>query len=132
MQARPWSGRLPYGEPRARYRAATDYEAVLAARLIKGIEAVPGTTVHGITDPDRMAGRVPTVSMTHARISPPQVAERLARAGICGWSGHNYALEAVRHLGIDESAGVVRIGLAHYNTAEEVDATLAALEEALA
>ena len=47
------------------------------------------------------------------------------------WSGHNYALEAVRHLGIDEATGVLRIGLVHYNTREEVDATLAALERAL-
>ena len=89
---------------------------------------MPGTTVHGITAPDRMAWRVPTVSMTHARIPPPQVAERLARDGVCVWSGHNYALGAVRHLGFDEAAGVVRIGLAHYNTGDEVDATLAALE----
>ena len=119
------------GRIEAAYRAVARYEAGLAARLIEGIEAIPGTTVHGVTDPDRMAGRVPTVSMTHARIPPPQVAERLARAGICVWSGYNYALEAVRHLGIDEATGVVRIGLAHYNTGEEVDATLAALEGAL-
>ena len=53
------------------------------------------------------------------------------RDGICVWSGHNYALEVVRHLGIEEAAGVVRIGLAHYNTEKEVDRTLAALGEAL-
>ena len=45
--------------------------------------------------------------------------------------GTNYAYEVVRHLGIDENTGVVRIGLAHYNTEEEVDATLTALEAAL-
>ena len=119
------------GRIEAAYRAAAHHEMGLAARLIEGIQAIPGTTVHGITDPDLMAGRVPTVSMTHARIPPPQVAERLARAGICVWSGHNYALEAVRHLGIEEATGVVRIGLAHYNTEDEVAATLAALETAL-
>ena len=69
--------------------------------------------------------------MTHDRVSPPKVAERLARNEVCVWSGHNYALEVVRHLGIDEATGVVRIGLAHYNTEEEVDRTLAALEDAL-
>ncbi len=115
----------------AAYRAATDHEVGLATRLIDGILAIPGTTVHGITDPDRVAGRVPTVSMTHARMSPPQMAQRLARQGVCVWSGHNYALEAGRHLGIDEATGVLRIGLVHYNTGEEVDATLAALERAL-
>ena len=119
------------GRIEAAYRAATDHEARLVTRLIDGIRVIPGTTVHGITNPNRVGERVPTVSMTHERVSPPRVAERLARAGICVWSGHNYALEVVRHLGIDEETGVVRIGLAHYNTGAEVDRTLAALEGAL-
>ena len=119
------------GRIEAAYRAATDHEARLVTHLIDGIQAIPGTTIHGITNPNRVGERVPTVSMTHERVSPPRVAERLARDGICVWSGHNYALEVVRHLGIDEERGVVRIGLAHYNTEEEVDATLAALEGAL-
>ena len=119
------------GRIEAAYAAAIDYEARLVTRLIDGIRAIPGTTIHGITNPDRVGERVPTVSMTHDRVSPPLVAERLARDGICVWSGHNYALEVVRHLGIDEETGVVRIGLAHYNTDEEVDRTLAALEGAL-
>ena len=119
------------GRIEAGYRAATDHEARLATRLIDGVRAIPGTTIHGITNPNRVGERVPTVSMTHERVSPALVAERLARDGICVWSGHNYALEVVRHLGIDEATGVVRIGLAHYNTEEEVDATLGALEAAL-
>ena len=119
------------GRIEAAYRAAIDHEARLVTRLIDGIQAIPGTTVHGITNPNRVGERVPTVSLTHERVSPPRVAERLARDGICVWSGHNYALEVVRHLGIDEATGVVRIGLAHYNTEEEVDATLTALETAL-
>ena len=119
------------GRIEAAYAAATDHEARLVTRLIDGIRAIPGTTVHGIVNPNRVGERVPTVSMTHERVSPPLVAERLAGEGICVWSGHNYALEVVRHLGIDEATGVVRIGLAHYNTEEEVDRTLAALEEAM-
>ena len=113
------------------YGAATDYEARLVTRLIDGIKAIPGTTIHGITNPDRVGERVPTVSMTHDRVLPLQVAERLARDEICVWSGHNYAFEVVKQLGIDEETGVVRIGLAHYNTEEEVDKTLSALEGAL-
>ena len=119
------------GRIEAAYAAATDYEARLVTRLIDGIRTIPGTTVHGIVNPNRVGERVPTVSMTHDRVSPPEVAERLARAGVCVWSGHNYALEVVRHLCIDEATGVVRIGLAHYNTEEEVERTLTALEGAL-
>ena len=119
------------GRIEAAYAAAMDHEVRLVTRLIDGIRTISGTTVHGIVNPNRVGERVPTVSMTHDRVSPPLVAERLARDGICVWSGHNYALEVVRHLGIDEATGVVRIGLAHYNTEEEVDRTLVALEEAL-
>ena len=115
----------------AAYGAAIDHEARLVTRLIDGIKAIPGTAIHGITNPNRVGERVPTVSMTHDRVLPPQVAERLARDEICVWSGHNYAFEVVKHLGIDEETGVVRIGLAHYNTEEEVDKTLIALEGAL-
>ena len=110
----------------AAYGAAIDHEARLVTRLIDGIKAIPGTAIHGITNPNRVGERVPTVSMTHDRVLPPQVAERLARDEICVWSGHNYAFEVVKHLGIDEETGVVRIGLVHYNTEEEVDKTLIA------
>ena len=115
----------------AAYGAAIDHEARLVTRLIDGIKAIPGTAIHGITNPNRVGERVPTVSMTHDRVLPPQVAERLARDEICVWSGHNYAFEVVRQLGIDEATGVVRIGIAHYNTEEEVDRTLTALAGAL-
>ena len=36
-------------------------------------------------------------------------------------------IEPVNHLGLMEGGGVVRVGLAHYNTAEDVDQTLAAI-----
>ena len=119
------------GRIEAAYRAAIDHEARLVTRLIDGIQAIPGTAVHGITNSNRVGGRVPTVSLTHDRVSPSHIAERLARDEICVWSGHNYAVEVVRHLGIDEETGVLRIGIAHYNTEEEVDRTLTSLERAL-
>ena len=119
------------GRIESAFRAAIDHEARLVTRLIDGIQAIPGTTIHGITNPNRVGERVPTVSVTHDRVSPPEVAERLARDGVCVWSGHNYALEVVRQLGIDERTGVVRIGIAHYSTEEEVGRTLRALEGAL-
>ena len=84
---------------------------------------------HHQPQPGRRAG-ADSVDDPRSRVACA-VAERLARAGICVWSGHNYAYEVVRHLGIDETTGVVRIGLAHYNTEEEVDETLTALEGAV-
>jgi cysteine desulfurase family protein (TIGR01976 family) len=109
------------------YAAFGRHETPLTLRLIEGIVAIPGTTIHGITNPNRIAHRVPTVSFTHKTIPTHAFAEALAAQEIFVWSGHNYALEPARQLGLDEDTGVVRLAIAHYNTAEEVERTLAAL-----
>lgn len=111
------------------YRSFAAYEDVLTSHLIEGLLALPGVTVQGITDPAALRHRVPTVSFTHAGISTHAIAEGLAKRDIWAWSGHNYALEPSRLLELDESEGVVRLGLAHYNTMDEVERTLAALSE---
>ena len=59
------------------------------------------------------------------------LARTLAAQGINVWSGHNYALEAARRLGVDENEGVLRIGLAHYNTAAEVERIVSSLRDLL-
>jgi selenocysteine lyase/cysteine desulfurase len=69
---------------------------------------------------------VPTVSFTHRRLTPKEIAERLANQGIFVWHGNYYALPLTEALGL-EPDGMVRIGLLHYNTADEVDRLLAAL-----
>jgi cysteine desulfurase family protein (TIGR01976 family) len=111
------------------YEAVADYELNLTRRMIEGIQALGGTTVHGITNPNRFNERVPTISFTHQQISTHRFAKSLAEQEIFIWSGHNYALEPSRHLGFADYEGVVRIGIAHYNTLEEVERTLAALEK---
>jgi selenocysteine lyase/cysteine desulfurase len=45
------------------------------------------------------------------------------------WSGNLYALELTRRLGLEGRGGFLRLGLVHYNTAEEVDRLLKALDE---
>jgi cysteine desulfurase family protein (TIGR01976 family) len=119
------------GRIRAAFDAAVAYESALAARLIDGLRSIAGVRIAGITDPARHASRLPTVSFVHDYHSPDHIAQELAARNIFVWSGHNYALEAVRSLGIDEERGVVRIGLAHYNTLEEADRIVAGLREIL-
>ena len=46
------------------------------------------------------------------------------------WSGNYYALRLMERLGLEAEGGAVRIGLAHYNTREEVDRLIDALHEA--
>ena len=127
--------RAPYGHMRGRGQAMhaaidvfAEYERDLTARLIQGLQGIPGLKVHGITNEADLARRVPTVSFTLGGVAPREIAKQLAAENLFVWSSHNYALELVRHLGIDETEGVVRIGLAHYNTLEEIERLLAVLD----
>jgi cysteine desulfurase family protein (TIGR01976 family) len=112
----------------AAYRAIAAYEEGLAAELLDGLAGLPGVTVWGITDPGRLGERVPTVAITHRRLAARDVAEYLAGRGIFVWHGNFYALPLTEALGL-EPDGMVRIGLMHYNTAEEVRRLVAVLGE---
>jgi cysteine desulfurase family protein (TIGR01976 family) len=110
--------------------AIAGYEQGLSGYLVDGLQSLPGVTVHGITNADAMARRGPTVAFTHERLAPDAIVRALAEANIFAWSGHNYAVEVAKSLGLYESGGVVRVGPVHYNTAAELDrlfATLAAI-----
>jgi selenocysteine lyase/cysteine desulfurase len=64
-----------------------------------------------------------------ANHAPTEVAKFLGERGIFTWDGNYYALNLTERLGVDATGGLLRIGLVHYNTAEEVDRLLAALRE---
>lgn len=103
------------------------YERPLAERLLTGLQATSGITIYGITDVNRFDERVPTISFRMQGLTPAQVAERLGEVGIFVWDGNYYALAVTQRLGVEESGGMVRVGIVHYNTAEEVDRLLAEL-----
>lgn len=103
------------------------YERRLAGRLVRGLLAIPGLEFYGIRDEERFDWRAPTAAIRLDGLSPRNVAEALGDQGIFVWDGNFYALSVTEDLGVEESGGLVRIGLAHYNTMEEVDSLLAAL-----
>jgi selenocysteine lyase/cysteine desulfurase len=105
------------------------YERPLVGRIIEGLKEIPGVTLYGITDPARFEQRAPTVAFTLEGYTPRQVAERLGEAGIFVWDGNYYALAVTERLGVEESGGMVRVGIAHYNTAAEVDPLLDVVSE---
>ena len=74
---------------------------------------------------------MPTVSFTADSVVPDTIAQHLARDNIFVWSGHNYALEPIKRMGLADKGGVLRVGLAHYNTVAEVEMLLANLHSAL-
>jgi selenocysteine lyase/cysteine desulfurase len=109
-----------------------DYERGLAQQLIDGLKTIPGVTVQGITSAAAQDRRVPTVSFTHTSAKPAAIAEALAKRNIFVWSGHNYAVEPAKLLGIYDRGGAVRIGPVHYNSADEISEVLNALDGILA
>jgi len=104
-----------------------DYEKSIAKQLIEGLQNIEGVTVQGITRQDALERRVPTVAFTHDSIAPDALAKALAEQNIFVWSGHNYAVEVAKTLGIYESGGGVRVGPVHYNSRGEIDEFLGAL-----
>ncbi|MGB1285678.1 MAG: cysteine desulfurase-like protein [Aggregatilineales bacterium] len=105
-----------------------DYEQSLVTLLIMGLQAIDGVTIAGITDPAHFSERVPTVTMVMEGHTPEEIATYLAEHNIYVWNGDYYALEVMDMLGRSED-GMVRIGLAHYNTPEEIERLLDVLKE---
>lgn len=110
-------------------QAIQHYEATLARRLLAGLAERPRFRVWGITDPAQLHRRAPTVSITARDRTPQQLAEHLAARQIYVWNGNMYALGLSERLGLEEQGGFLRLGLVHYNTSDEVDRLLAALDE---
>lgn len=113
------------------WKAMETYEQQIALRLINGLKTFKGLKIRGITSANAMHRRVPTVSFTVDGKHPNDLAQHFARDNMFVWSGHNYAVEPVTKMGLMDKGGVLRVGLAHYNTTDEVDAFLASLTRAL-
>lgn len=113
----------------AAYRTIREYEGGLERKLIAGLLEIPGLKFYGISDQARFDWRVPTVGIRLARAKPAKIASFLGDRGIFTWDGNYYAVHLTERLGVESDGGLLRIGLVHYNTAEEVDRLLAALRE---
>jgi selenocysteine lyase/cysteine desulfurase len=113
----------------AAYRATRQHETALLRRLIEGLLAIPKLQLFGIRDPKRFQERCSTVSIRIGDHNPTEIAKFLGERGIFTWDGNYYALNLTERLGVEHKGGFLRIGLVHYNTAEEVDRLLIALRE---
>ncbi len=109
------------------------YERGLTEQLIGGLLAIPGLKFYGITDPSRFSQRCPTVAVRiedgNSGHTPVELANRLNHQGIFTWDGNYFAVNLSERLGVESTGGFLRIGLAHYNTASEVDLLLQALRD---
>jgi cysteine desulfurase family protein (TIGR01976 family) len=104
------------------WEAIQAHERDLGQRFLDGLPA--RYRLHGLPT---MESRTPTFALTHPSRPPAELAERLAHRDIAAWHGDYYAVEVMQRLGLEE--GALRVGIVHYNTAEEVDRLLTVLEE---
>jgi cysteine desulfurase family protein (TIGR01976 family) len=102
------------------------YEHELGAHYHDTVRRLPGARVWGPDFSSRR--RAPTVSITLEGVPAREVARRLGEAGLQVWDGHFYALRAIETLGLAAKGGVVRTGVAMYNTREEIDRLIEEIE----
>jgi len=111
------------------YAAIHEHERALLDRIMTGLKKIPGAKIYGITDPARYDQRCATLAVRFENHTPLELATKLGDRGFFTWDGNYYALNLTEHLDVEKSGGFLRLGLVHYNTAEEVDRLLAALRE---
>jgi cysteine desulfurase family protein (TIGR01976 family) len=99
-----------------------DHERRLGDRFLEGLPAA--IELYGSPS---MEGRVPTFCFNVEGRSPEEVAKRLGESDLAVWHGNYYAVETMQHLGLAD--GAVRAGIVHYNTEDEVDRLLQALDD---
>ena len=104
----------------AAWQRITQYEQTLSARLLSGLQGIPGLTVYGIRSLERLSERVPTVSFTIESTEPAELATRLAAEGIFVWGGNHYAQPVTEACDL-EPGGTLRMGALHYTTLDEID-----------
>ena len=102
-----------------------NYEDGLFESLYRGLEGIPGVTIHG---PKRDAPRTPTAGFTIRGVDARTAVETLGQNGIFSWDGHFYAMTLVEKLD-PGPGGLIRVGLAPYNTRGEIERFLEIIED---
>jgi len=114
----------------AAWHAIAAHEQKLSERLLGFLQSRSDVRIIGRPEASA-AVRVPTVSFVHEKLRSVDVVTAVDPHDIGIRFGHFYALRLIRDLSLPEEDGVVRVSMVHYNTLEEVDRLIAALEPAL-
>jgi cysteine desulfurase family protein (TIGR01976 family) len=105
--------------------AIEEYEADLAARFRAGLRDLPGVKLYAAPEGVR---KTPTIAFRVEGCSTHEVCVRMLQHGFFVAAGDFYASTIAERLGIKDSGGFVRAGLAPYNIQEEVDRFVTGLE----
>ncbi len=101
-----------------------EYEADLAAKFRAGLRDLPGVKLYAAPDGVR---KTPTIAFRVEGCTTEEVCARMLEHGFFIAAGDFYASTLAERLGIKDSGGFVRAGLAPYNTQEEVEGFVEAL-----
>ncbi|MCY7386995.1 MAG: cysteine desulfurase-like protein [Burkholderiales bacterium] len=119
------------GSGRQRMQAAFDafahHEDQLAEQLLSYLRSKPGVRIIGhdrVTDGNRM----PTISFVVAGQQSEAIVRHVDKSGIGIRFGDFYARRLIEALDLQTQGGVVRVSMAHYNTAEEIARLIGCLE----
>lgn len=110
------------------YQRIHQYESELTAHFLDQLAAIDGATLYGL---DGVEGRTATFALRFGDIDPAEVAEALGRQQIYVWSGHLYADKLTDAFGVTEKGGILRVGVMHYNTHDEIERFFDALKGVL-
>lgn len=117
------AGRDPFDE-------IAEHESRLIEPLLDFLAAHPKVTLLGSASCDSRT-RLPILSFRHAARASADIVAHLAVRKLAARNGHFNARRLLEFLGLPPDDGVVRISFAHYNTNDEVDRLVAALNEIL-
>lgn len=111
--------------------AIRDYEKTLSRALLAVLKR-HGAVVYGISDEDKVEGRVPTICFNIPGLTPQLIAQQLGEMQIGTRDGHMFAPRLMKRLGLSMQTGAMRISMVHYNTLDEVDRFDRALGDVIA
>ncbi len=106
-------------------RTIEEYEAGLAENFRMALQDLPGVKLYAAPDGIR---KTPTIAFRVEDYSTEEVCARMLEYAYFVAAGDFYASTLAEKLGIVNRGGFVRAGLAPYNTQEEVDRFVSALE----
>jgi cysteine desulfurase family protein (TIGR01976 family) len=101
--------------------AIRSYEYELSRKMLDLFHSIPGLRLYGPENARHLENRVPTFAFTLEGHTPEEVANTLGDHQINVWNGNFYAVNITERLGLENLGGLIRVGAAHYNTAEEID-----------
>lgn len=118
------------GQVQQAFSLITEHEQALGDRLLSYLATKPTVSVLGIPTPNS-SQRIPTISFVVEGRHSQEIPTHVDTHQIAIRWGDFYAKRMIDDLGLAEQGGVVRVSLVHYNTLEEVDRLIKALDEVL-